>query len=222
MVNNAGIVILGVIEDLSREDLKMQFEVNVFGLHELTNRLVPTMRDQGWGRIVNISSIYAALTAPMVSRYCASKYALEALSNAQRVEHYGSGVGLSLVEPGIIVLCFRRNAYESLKNRVYMEHYFYKRCDKFLRSNFMVPQGKMRFTQSPQQLAKKVLHAITSGNPRQRYIVTLPAYAGSYLARTLPASAIDCFMKRFLEFIILSMGGAVVLVGHCIGLAFDF
>ncbi len=199
IVNNAGIAIPGAVEDLSREDLKMQFEVNVFGLQELTNRLIPTMRDQEWGRIVNISSIYGVLTAPMVGGYCASKYALEAISNAQRMELYGSGIGLSLVEPGPIVSCFRRNAYESLKNRVTVEHHFYKRYDKFLRQKLMRPQRKTRYTQSPQQVAKKVLHAITSDNPRQRYLVTLPAYAGSFLARILPGSAIDCVMKRGLN-----------------------
>lgn len=199
IVNNAGIALPGAVEDLSREDLKKQFEVNVFGSQELTNMIVPTMRDQGWGRIVNISSIYGVLTAPMVGGYCASKYALEALSNAQRMELYGSGVGLSLVEPGPIVSCLRRSAYESLKNRVTVEHHFYKRYDKFLRRKLMDPQRKTRFTQSPQQVAEKVLHAITSDNPRQRYLVTLPAYAGSFLARILPGSAIDCIMKRSLN-----------------------
>ena len=135
----------------------------------------------------------------MVGGYCASKYALEAISNAQRMELYGSGIGLSLVEPGPIVSCFRRNAYESLKNRVTVEHHFYKRYDKFLRQKLMRPQRKTRYTQSPQQVAKKVLHAITSDNPRQRYLVTLPAYAGSFLARILPGSAIDCVMKRGLN-----------------------
>ena len=199
IVNNAGIAIPGAIEDLTREDLKMQFEVNVFGLHELTNRLIPTMRDQGWGRIVNISSIYGVLTAPMLGGYCASKYALEALSNAQRMALFGSGVGLSLVEPGPIVSCFRRNAYESLKNRVTAEHHFYTGYDKFLRRKLVDPQRKTRFMQSPQQVAKKVLHAITSDNPRQRYLVTLPAYAGYFMARILPGPAIDCVMKKYLN-----------------------
>ncbi len=87
---------------------------------------------QRWGGIVNISFVYAVLTAPIFSVYCARKYALETLSNDQRMEPYGSRVGLSLVEPGPIVSCFRRNAYESLKYREYMEHYSYKRYDKFL------------------------------------------------------------------------------------------
>ena len=199
IVNNAGIAIPGAIEDLSREDLKMQFEVNVFGLQELTNRLIPTLRNQGWGRIVNISSIYGVLTAPMVGGYCASKYAIEALSNAQRMELCGSGIGLSLVEPGPIISCFRRNAYESLKNRVSVESHFFERYDKFLSRKLRDPQRKTRFTQGPRQVAKKVLHAITSDNPRQRYIVTYPAYAGSFLARILPGPAIDFIMKRSLN-----------------------
>ena len=199
IVNNAGIAIPGAVEDLSRADLKIQFEVNVFGLQELTNRLIPTLRGQGWGRIVNISSIYGVLTAPMVGGYCASKYALEALSNAQRMELCGSGIGLSLVEPGPIVSSFRRNAYESLKSRISIEHHFYDRYERYLSRKLMDPQRKTRFTQGPRQVAEKVLHALTSNNPRQRYLVTFPAYAGSFLARILLGPAIDYVMKKSLN-----------------------
>lgn len=117
IVNNAGIAIPGAVEDLTRDDLRAQFEVNVFGLQELTNKLVPILRDQGWGRIVNISSIYGILTAPMVGGYCASKYALEALSIALRMELRNSGISVSLVEPGPILSRFRENAYESLRKK---------------------------------------------------------------------------------------------------------
>ncbi|HCE85831.1 MAG TPA: short-chain dehydrogenase, partial [Bacteroidetes bacterium] len=133
IVNNAGIAIPGAVEDLTRDNLRAQFEVNVFGLQELTNKFVPIFRDQGWGRIVNISSIYGILSAPMVGGYCASKHALEALSNAQRMELRNSGIALSLVEPGPILSRFRGNAYESLRKKISKEDYFYSEYKKTLK-----------------------------------------------------------------------------------------
>ena len=121
----AGMAIPGAVEDLSRKDLREQFEVNVFGLQELTNAIIPTFRNQGWGRIVNISSIYGVVAAPMVGGYCASKYALEALSNAQRMELSGSGVSLSLAEPGPILANFRQSTYEKLEERLLKTDHFY-------------------------------------------------------------------------------------------------
>ena len=200
IVNNAGIAIPGAIEDLSREDLKMQFEVNVFGLQELTNRLIPTMRDQGWGRIVNISSIYGILTAPMVGGYCASKYALEALSNAQRMELGNSGVALSLVEPGPILSSFRKNAYESLHKKICIEDHFYNDYKKTLRRKLGSSQRNTKFTLDPKHVAEKVTHALTSDHPKRRYLVTYPARVGSLMARILPDFAIDYFMRKSVNF----------------------
>ena len=200
IVNNAGIALPGAVEDLSRDDLRVQFEVNVFGLQELTNRLIPIFRDQGRGRIVNISSIYGILTAPMVGAYCASKYALEALSNAQRMELSDSGVALSLVEPGPILSNFRRNAYANLQNKLSVENHFYGDYKKEIKRKLGKPQRSTRFTRGPKQVAEKVLHAITSDYPKQRYLVTYPAYAGSLAARFLPGFAIDFFMKKSVNF----------------------
>ncbi len=196
IVNNAGIAIPGAVEDLSREELRAQFEVNVFGLQELTNKFVPTFRDQGWGRIVNISSIYGILTAPMVGGYCASKYALEALSNAQRMELSGSGVALSLVEPGPILSSFRSNAYDILRKKISAEDHFYTDYKKTLKRKLGKAQSNMKFSLGPRQVADKVLHAITSDRPRRRYLVTYPAYAGSFIARIFPGFLIDYCMKK--------------------------
>lgn len=124
IVNNSGIAIPGAVEDLSRDDLRTQFEVNVFGLHESMNKFLPTFRGQGWGRIVKISSIYGILTAPMAGRYCASKYVLEALSNSQRMELSNTGIALSLVGPGPILSSFRGNAYEALRKKISVDDHF--------------------------------------------------------------------------------------------------
>ena len=200
IVNNAGIAIPGAVEDLSRNDLRAQFEVNVFGLQELTNKLVPIFRDQGWGRIVNISSIYGILTAPMVGGYCASKYALEALSNAQRMELSNSGVTLSLVEPGPILSSFRGNAYESLRKKISVGDHFYSEYKKTLDRKSGKSQRNTLFTLGPEHVAKKVVHALTSEHPKRRYLITYPAYTGYVMARILPGFAIDYIMKKSVNF----------------------
>lgn len=200
IVNNAGIAIPGAVEDLTRDNLRAQFEVNVFGLQELTNKLVPIFRDQGWGRIVNISSIYGILSAPMVGGYCASKHALEALSNAQRMELRNSGIALSLVEPGPILSRFRGNAYESLRKKISKEDYFYSEYKKTLKRKLGKSQKNKLFTLRPEHVAEKVVHALTSDRPKRRYLVTYPAYAGYAMSRILPDFAIDYFMKKSVNF----------------------
>ena len=92
VVNNAGFGQAGAVEDLSREVLRYQFEVNFFGAHDLTNRFIPIFRKQGWGRIVNISSVLGRVVIPFYGSYCATKFAMEALSDALRVELCDSGV----------------------------------------------------------------------------------------------------------------------------------
>ncbi len=200
IVNNAGIAIPGAVEDLSRDDLRAQFEVNVFGSQELTNKLVPTFRKQGWGRIVNISSIYGILTAPMLGGYCASKYALEALSNAQRMELCNSGIALSLVEPGPILSSFRGNAYEALQKKISVGDHFYSRYKKTLRHNLGKSQARKMFTLGPEHVAEKVIHALTSNHPKRRYLITYPAYAGYVMARIFPGFVADYFMKKSVNF----------------------
>ena len=200
IVNNAGIAIPGAVEDLSRDDLRTQFEVNVFGLQELTNKLVPTLRDQGWGRIVNISSIYGILTAPMVGGYCASKYALEALSIALRMELLNSGISVSLVEPGPILSRFRENAYESLRKKISKENYFYSEYKKTLKRKLGKTQRNELFTLRPEHVAEKVVHALTSDRPKRRYLVTYPAHAGYIMSKVLPDFAIDYFMRKSVNF----------------------
>ena len=199
IVNNAGFATIGAVEDLSRDDLRAQFEVNVFGLQELTNKFVPIFRKQGWGRIVNVSSIYGILTAPMVGAYCASKYALEALSNAQRMELGDSGVVVSLIEPGPIVSSIRRNACEILHNKISIEDHFYGRYERTLKRKLGRFQIESLFMRGPMCVAKRVAHALASARPRQRYLVTNPARAGYFLARILPGYALDYIMKKLVK-----------------------
>jgi NAD(P)-dependent dehydrogenase (short-subunit alcohol dehydrogenase family) len=107
LVNNAGYGQPGALEDLSRDAMRAQFEVNVFGMQELTNRFIPVFRKQRAGRIVNVSSVVGRVSLPFSGIYSATKFAMEAMSDAMRVEFSDSGIGVSLVEPGPITTHFR-------------------------------------------------------------------------------------------------------------------
>ncbi len=109
VVNNAGFGMPGAIEDLTRDAMRDQFEVNLFGLQELTNKLIPGFRKQGDGRIVNVSSVVGRLSLPFMGIYSASKFALEAVSDALRVELSLDRISVSLVEPGPIRTSFSTN-----------------------------------------------------------------------------------------------------------------
>lgn len=197
VVNNAGMAVPGAIEDVSRDALRRQFEVNVFGLQELTNGLIPKFRSQGWGRIVNVSSIYGLITAPMVGSYCASKYALESLSDAMRVELAPAGIGVSLIEPGPIVSNFRKNAAAALEENVLSDQARYgetyrkeaeRRKNKVKKPDF--------FNRPPEEVAVRIAHALESPNPKRRYLVTPPAHLGSFMKRFVPAAVLDKIMAR--------------------------
>ncbi len=106
LVNNAGFGQPGAMEDISRDVLRYQFEVNVFGMQELTNRCIPVFRQQGRGRIVNISSVVGRVSLPFLGSYSATKFAMEAISDALRMELRDAGIAVSLVEPGPIATSF--------------------------------------------------------------------------------------------------------------------
>lgn len=195
LVNNAGIAIPGAVEDLSRDNLRQQFEVNVFGLQELTNQIIPTFRHQGWGRIVHISSIYGLLTAPMVGGYCASKYALEALANAQRMELKGSGVAVSLIEPGAIRSNLRSSAMKHLQHKLSSTDHFHSAYNQTLQEQTTSKPHHEQCMQPPETVAYKVQHALTSKHPRRRYFVTHEARLGAIASRALPGFLLDRLMQ---------------------------
>lgn len=192
VVNNAGFGMPGAIEDLSRDAMRRQFEVNLFGLQELTNRLIPLFRRQGFGRIVNVSSVLGRITLPFMGIYSASKFALEAVSDALRVELSGEPVSVSLIEPGPIESRFsassavRGEQYLTLTNSRFSAgyvRYFDLRRDGGMRED--------RFRLPPEAVAEKIFHALDSPRPKIRYRVTVPAYLGDWAARFLPAAWVD-------------------------------
>ncbi len=196
LVNNAGVAQYGAAEDLTREALQHQFAVNTIGVQDLTNRLIPHFRAQGGGRIINVSSVYGRVTAPMVGAYCASKYALEALSDAMRIELRAEGIAVVLMEPGPIFSAFRSNsathsvAYMHADGGRYQQRYE-KRMEKARQ-----PQKKNIFTKPPEAVAVKIGHALEARRPRTRYCVTVPAYAGAFLRRFAPDGLLDRLLVK--------------------------
>jgi NAD(P)-dependent dehydrogenase (short-subunit alcohol dehydrogenase family) len=197
LVNNAGFGQVGAMEDLSRAALEYQFAVNVVGLQDFTNRFIPVMRRQGFGRIVNISSVLGRVSLPFMGSYSASKFAVEAMSDAMRVELAGSGIAVVLVEPGPIATAFRENAAhrgqatldpDSVQHADYYQHELKRRAEQNRHPD--------PFTLPPEAVAHKIRHAVESPRPKTRYKVTVPAYLGAFMARFAPDWVIDAMMAR--------------------------
>ncbi len=195
VVNNAGFGMPGAIEDLTRDAMRYQFEVNLFGLQELTNQFIPIFRKQGYGRIVNISSVVGRLSLPFMGIYSASKFALEAVSDALRVELSANHISVSLVEPGPIQTRFstncagqgeeKLNTADSRFGGAYKQYFEKRRNGGMSEDHFRLP---------PEAVAKKIFHALESSHPKIRYRVTIPAYLGDWAARFIPSGWMDRIM----------------------------
>jgi NAD(P)-dependent dehydrogenase (short-subunit alcohol dehydrogenase family) len=191
LVNNAGYGQPGAVEDVSREALRRQFEVNLFGMQELTNAFIPLFRRQGYGRIVNVSSMVGRTSLPFFGAYSATKFAMEAVSDALRIELRGSGIAVSLIEPGPIATAFGNNAVSRAEEHLAVER---SRFANLYRQEMLKRKdnaGGNRFTRPPEAVARKILHALESGRPHIRYCVTFPAYLGAFTRRFLPTAWVD-------------------------------
>ena len=197
LVNNAGYCQAGALEDVTRDALRAQFETNVFGLHQLTRALLPAFRRQGAGRIVHVGSVLGRIATPMVGSYCASKFAVEALADALRIELRGSGIWVALIEPGAILSRFRKNAAEALDRTVdraqsgFGDVYAHE-IERRRRQN----KKADLFTRPPEEVARKILHALESPRPKRRYGVTLAAPLAEWVARFVPQAWTDPVLAR--------------------------
>ena len=188
LFNNGAYGQAGAVEDLPVEALRQQFETNVFGWHDLTRRVIPVMRRQGHGRIVQCSSILGIVPYRWRGAYNASKFALEGLSLTLRMELAGSGIHVSLIEPGPIASHFTANALThierviDLENSVHAEEY--RRQLRRLRGESKPARGKL----GPEAVHAVLRHALTARKPRPHYVVTRPAKQGVLLKKLLPAA----------------------------------
>ena len=196
LVNNAGYGQAGAMEDVSRDMLRRQFEVNVFGLQDLTNRLLPALLAAGAGRIVHVSSVLGRVAIPMNGSYCASKHAVEALADAQRVELRNTGIGLSVVEPGPITTAFRLNAARQAeahlpKGQSRFAPYYAQQI-----AGHRAARMADRFALPPEAVARAIAHALESPRPRARYRVTLPARVAPMARALVPDAVYDHVVAR--------------------------
>ena len=196
LFNNAGYGQPGAIEDLSRDLIRQQFETNVFGLMELTNAVIPIMRKQGHGRIINNSSLLGLVTMPYRGAYNASKFALEGLTDTLRQELYGSGIRVSLIEPGPIASNFRASAYAAYSKAIAIDQSVHTKAYEKMAAYYSQNQGQGLLTQSPSAVTRKLIHALESKRPKARYYVGCPTYFLALAKQILPTRLLDALVCK--------------------------
>jgi len=188
LVNNAGVGLIGGAEESSLDQVKSLFDVNVFGVIRMTNAVLPTMRRQGLGRIVNLSSVMGLIPAPFMALYSATKHAVEGYSESLDHEIRSSGIRVVLVEPGYTRTAFEGNVYQADQQ---LDHY---------RSGRTNAEGVMRdamnVADSPELVAHAVVKASTVANPHRRYAAGRIARQVSLLRRFVPNSAFDSSLRK--------------------------
>ena len=191
LFNNAGFGQPGAVEDLQRQVLAEQFETNVFGAHEVTRRVLPAMRRQGAGRIIQNSSVLGFVSIAYRGAYSASKYALESLSDALRLELAGSGIFVSLIESGPITSRFRANAYAAFQRNIDREASVHRDVYQELEKRFRRDDTDTPFTLGPGAVLRQLIRALESRAPKPRYFVTVPTYGFAVLKRIMSSRALD-------------------------------
>ena len=195
LFNNAGVNYSAAVEDLRMEDWRRQFETNFFGVLRVTQAVVPHMRERRRGRIVMMSSVSGFVTAPTQGAYSASKFALEAMSNALRLELYPFGIQVILIEPGYIVTGIQQAAMEL--SRPYLQQMesgpYAPLYQRFLAS---VTVSRAKSEGTPEDCARVVLRAMEAPNPKPRYGVTRLATVATWLKRLLSDRAVDAIFRR--------------------------
>lgn len=196
LFNNGGYGQVGAVEDLPRDALRAQFETNLFGWVELTNRVLPAMRRQGHGRIVMNSSVLGYAAFAYRGAYNAVKFALEGLTDTLRHELRGSGIHVALVEPGPIISQFRTNCLPHFQRHIAWQDSVHRAQYEAQMARLDKPGPAAPFTLPPEAVLDKVIHALESPRPRPRYPITVPAVAFWWLKRILPVRAMDWVLLR--------------------------
>ena len=197
LFNNGAYGQPGAVEDLTRDVLREQFETNLFGWHDLTRQVLPVMRRQGYGRIIQNSSVLGFVALAYRGAYNASKYALEGLSDTLRLELRGTNIHVSLVQPGPITSRFRPNAYLAYQRNIDPAVSVHRERYEGMEQRLTKEGPVVPFTLPPEAVLKKVIHALESPRPKARYCVTFPTYLFATLKRVLPDSAMDRILAKF-------------------------
>jgi NAD(P)-dependent dehydrogenase (short-subunit alcohol dehydrogenase family) len=198
LINNAGVGYYAVMEEIRMEDLRQQFETNFFGAVRLIQRVLPEMRARRGGRVINVSSIAGKYAFPLFGPYSASKFALEAMSDALRMEVRPLGIDVVLIEPGYIPTGFQGTAREMSSEYVKnVEHSAYARLYTNYGRNYRKSTATAKDT--PEDCARVILRAVSAERPRARYTVTQRARILSVAKRFLPDAFLDWGIGKSLE-----------------------
>jgi short-subunit dehydrogenase len=196
LFNNGAYGQPGAVEDLSRDTLRKQFETNVFGWCELTNLVLPTMLQQGHGRIIQNSSILGFIAMPFRGAYTASKFAIEGLSDTLRLELKGTGIFVSLIEPGPIRSLFRKNALQALEKNIDIPQSRHSEQYQASIRRLTKAEDATKFTLGPEAVYQKLIHALESSKPKVRYQVTTPTHILRFLKRLLSDKMLDRLLSK--------------------------
>ncbi|MDR0807645.1 MAG: SDR family NAD(P)-dependent oxidoreductase [Gemmobacter sp.] len=197
LYNNGAFACPGAVEDLPRGALREIFETNLFGTHDLTCRVIPLMRAQGHGRIVNCSSVLGLVGMRWRGAYVATKFALEGLTDTLRIEMRGTGIHVCLIEPGPIPTRIRQNSIPHFEKWVDWEHS--ARADEYrtLLHRLYQPRGKPdRFELPCSAVTAKLVHALESARPRPHYYVTRATHLMGFARRLLPVPMLDWLIAK--------------------------
>lgn len=199
LFNNAAFGLPGAVEDLSRQAMEFQFQTNVFGTQELTNLVVPIMRQQGGGKILYNSSILGFAAMQYRGAYNASKFAIEGFADTLRLEVKKDNIQVSLIEPGPIISDFRKNAFEQFTRWIPQGTSAHQSSYNAMLARLETIGPSAPFTLGPEAVTKCVLHALKTSRPKIRYRVTVPTIVFALLKRLLP--------NRALDFLLIKAGG---------------
>lgn len=198
LYNNGAYAIPAAVEDLPVEALRQNFEANFFGWHDLTRRVIPVMRAQGHGHIIQCSSVLGLVAMPWRGSYNATKFALEGLTDTLRLEMRDTGIHVVTIEPGPITSDFRLNARKQFDK--WIDWKSSPRADQYRAS--LVPRlyeaskAPDRFELGAVAVTDTLIKALESNRPRAHYYVTTPTWIAAVLRRLLPTSMIDALMSK--------------------------
>jgi len=195
LFNNAGYGQPGAVEDISKEALQEQFAVNLFGMWELTTKLLPLFRSQGYGRIINHSSVLGLISLRFRGAYNASKYAIEGFSDTLRLELAGSGIYVSTINTGPVESDFRKNAIAKFFENV--PHYKNSFFAKEYEAELLAQERKNdNFTEPSSVVIANIKHALKAKTPKPRYYNTKATFLLGFLKRVLPTALLDKILVK--------------------------
>jgi len=197
LYNNGAHATPGAVEDLPTDALREIFESNFFGWHELTRKIIPVMRAQGHGRIIQCSSVLGLVTMPWRGAYNSTKFALEGLTDTLRIELRDTPIHVTLIEPGPITSSIRANSIPHFERWIDWKSSARKaQYESALLDRLYTARGPDRFELPPQAVVDRLIHALEADRPRPRYYVTTPTRISGILKRILPTRALDWVLSR--------------------------